>query len=77
MDTQAHRKLVALLIDARKKADIGQVELAKRLGVSQTSIFRLEAGQRQIDVIEYLRLAKALRFDPIAMLAEVLKARGI
>ena len=49
---------------------MSQDELASRLRTSQTVIARIEIGERRIDVIEFIDLAKALRLDPRIILAE-------
>ncbi len=43
---------------------MNQRELARRLGCSQGTINRIETGQRRIDVIELVVLARALDLDP-------------
>lgn len=52
---------------------MSQDELASRLRTSQTVIARIEIGERRIDVIEFIDLAKALRLDPSAILAELME----
>lgn len=37
--------LASLLIEARSKAGLSQIELAKRMGVSQPDVARLESGR--------------------------------
>jgi len=41
-----------------------QSGLAARLGKSQSFVARFESGQRRITVVEFMTLAKILRFDP-------------
>jgi transcriptional regulator with XRE-family HTH domain len=52
------------LAEKRIKANLTQVELAKKLGQHQSFIARLESGQRGIDVVELLEIAAAIGFDP-------------
>ena len=66
-----HDALIAMLTDAREAAGMTQAELASRLGVYQSLIARLESGQRRVDVIEFLEIARVLGFDPGEMLADV------
>ncbi len=61
--TAAHRALIELLIQKRMAAATTQNELARQLGEYQSFVARLESGQRRIDVIEFLELAKILDFD--------------
>ena len=68
-----HRALCAALVAARKVAGLSQQELAVRLKTSQTVIARIEIGERRIDVIEFIDLARALRIDPRGVLAQLMR----
>ena len=70
--SRRHRALCAALVSARKTARLSQDELASRLKTSQTVIARIEIGERRIDVIEFIDLAKALRLDPRTILTELM-----
>ena len=71
-----HKRLVELIIHARKEAGIRQVQLAKKLKRSQTWIARLESGDRRIDVIELLDLADAIGFDALDILGQLEAKKG-
>jgi transcriptional regulator with XRE-family HTH domain len=62
--TACHKALVALLISKREKTGLRQGDVAKRLGEYQSFIARIESGQRRIDVCEFLKIARAIGFDP-------------
>lgn len=64
LGTAKHRALIALLIDKREAAGLTQTELALMLGEYQSFVARLESGQRRVDVVEFLKLASILSFDP-------------
>lgn len=70
--SRRHRALCAALKSARTAARLSQHELASRLKTSQTVIARIEIGERRIDVIEFIDLAKALRLDPRTILTELM-----
>jgi transcriptional regulator with XRE-family HTH domain len=70
--SRRHRALCAALKSARKAAHLSQEELASRLKTSQTVIARIEIGERRIDVIEFIDLAKVLRLDPRTLLTELM-----
>ena len=59
------------MVDARVKAGLGQKDLADRLRCHQSLIARLDSGQRRVDVVELVVLARALGFDPYEVLAIV------
>jgi transcriptional regulator with XRE-family HTH domain len=56
--------LRAFLVERRKALSLTQADVAKRLKQHQSFIARMESGQRRVDVVELLDLAKALGFDP-------------
>ena len=63
--------LCQALVDARKSAGFGQDDLADRLKCHQSLVARLESGERRIDVVELVVLARAIGFDPFEVLAIV------
>jgi hypothetical protein len=63
-----HIALVDMLIGKRKALRMNQTELGVLIGAQQPLISRLESGQRRVDVVEFLDLAVALRFDPVEVL---------
>lgn len=65
LGTERHRALIALLVEKREASGLTQTELADKLGEYQSFVARLESGQRRVDVIEFLELARILNFDPL------------
>ena len=63
--------LCQALVDARKNAGLGQDDLADRLKCHQSLVARIESGQRRVDVVELVVLARAIGFDPFEVLAIV------
>jgi len=57
------------LIAARKTAGLTQAELALRLRCHQSFVARLESGERRVDVVELIVLARALQIDAGTLLA--------
>lgn len=58
----------------RKARGLSQVQVAKALGRPQSYVADFERRERRIDVVEYLALAEAIGFDPLAVLSAVMKA---
>ena len=56
--------LCQALVDARIKAGLGQDDLAAKLKCHQSLVARVESGQRRVDVVELVVLARAIGFDP-------------
>jgi len=61
--SSGHEALRVALVAARKRAGLTQAELAIRLKCHQSFVARVESGQRRIDVIELVILARALEVD--------------
>jgi transcriptional regulator with XRE-family HTH domain len=59
-----YRRLRELLIEARKKAGLTQVELAQKLSRPQSFVSKYELGERRLDVVEFLEVAGALGTKP-------------
>lgn len=75
LGTKQHTKLVKTLIAYREAAGLTQTQLADELGEYQSFVARLESGQRRVDVVEFLILAKILNFNP-AHIIDQLVATG-
>lgn len=63
-----YKRLCALLRDARTRAGLTQEDVAKRLNCPQSYVSKYELGERRLDVIEFLRVAKALKVSPETIL---------
>lgn len=55
-----YAKLVLLLRDVRKEAGVTQVDLARRLGIDQSLVSKVERQERRLDVAELRRVCIAL-----------------
>jgi len=53
-----HKKIVERLKQARIEAGLGQVEVSKRLGKTQSYLSKIESGQRRFDVLQLKEFAK-------------------
>ena len=58
-----HRILVERLKKARLQSGLDQSEVAKTLGRSQSYISKVEAGQRQVDIVELKQFARVYKKD--------------
>jgi len=67
----AHGRLLAALKEARHEAGLSQRALAKALGQQPSWVAKVEIGERRLDVVEFLRVCRALKRDPAAILKRV------
>ena len=65
-----------LMIAARKKAGLTQQTLAKRLKRPQSFVAKYEGGERRLDVIEFLAIARTIGADPLRILRELTRSGG-
>lgn len=72
--TEGHLALCKALLDARQARGLTQSELAKMLQCHQSFVARMESGERRIDVVELVVLARALDAEISAILAAVERA---
>lgn len=68
-----HTHLIALLKHERHRAGLTQQEVADRLGVPQSFVAKYEGGERRLDLIEFVAVARAVESDPVDLLARLLE----
>ena len=56
--TKDHNLIVERLKKARLEFGLGQVEVAKKLGKTQSYLSKIESGQRRFDVLQLKEFAK-------------------
>ena len=58
-----------LMVGARKAAGLTQHALALRLKKPQSFVAKYEGGERRLDVVEFIAIARALDADPLKLMA--------
>ena len=71
--TNNYQQLLQLLVTARKKSGITQQQLAKKLGKIQSYISKYENAERRLDIIEVIAISKAINFNPVELMNDILK----
>jgi transcriptional regulator with XRE-family HTH domain len=62
-----------LLIKARKAAGLTQHDLARRLKKPQSFVAKYEGGERRLDVVEFLKITRAIGTDPLRILRALIQ----
>jgi HTH-type transcriptional regulator/antitoxin HipB len=75
LDARRHEALTAFLVERRKIASLRQVDLAKRLGRTQSYVSHIEIGQKRIALIELIEWAEAIGFDSEEAITEIAKTK--
>lgn len=63
-----YRRMIELLIAARKDAGLTQVEVGTRLKQRQTFVSKYELGERRLDVAEFVGACRAIGVDPSVLI---------
>lgn len=71
LDGRRHKALRKFLVERRKLAGMRQVDLAQRLGRTQSYVSNIEIGQKRIALIELIEWAEAIGFDPEDAITEI------
>ena len=74
--TNRHKALRKMLVDARKKAGLTQAQAAALIKKPQSFIAKTEGGERRLDIVEFIDLARALNLDPAEVVRKLAKVRG-
>lgn len=65
-----YRRMIELLVQARKDAGVTQIELGKRIGQRQTFVSKFELGERRLDAAEFVSVCRAIEADPSKLIDE-------
>jgi transcriptional regulator with XRE-family HTH domain len=72
--TEAHKAFCALLIEARNAANLTQQDVAKKLRTTQSFVAKYEGGERRLDVVEFINIARVIGADPVRLLRALIRA---
>lgn len=72
-DPDQYRRIGAVLTAERKRLGVTQAALASRLGKPQSFVSSYESGQRRLDLVEFLMVARVLGRDPQALFRDVVE----
>ena len=59
--------LLTMLVAVRHAAGVRQQKLAEKLGKPQSFVAKYEGGERRIDLVEFIAIARALDADPVKL----------
>ena len=62
------------LVHMRKKAGLTQRQLAKRLGRENSFVWRIEKGERRLDLVEFFWVCNACSIDPSKVYSRLVSA---
>jgi len=62
------------LVSMRTEAGLTQRQLAKKLGREHSFVWRIEHGERRLDVVEFYRVCRCLGQDPALVYSQLTTA---
>lgn len=63
-----YRELIGKLVSERKSQGLSQEALASRLGRHQQFVSRYEIGERRLDIVEFVDVARTLGLNAAEMI---------
>lgn len=63
--------MLKALVSARKACGLTQTELAEQLRKPQSFVSKYERGERRLDVVELIEIARTLEIDPHSIVDEI------
>jgi transcriptional regulator with XRE-family HTH domain len=73
LNSADHRAFCALTIETREKAGLTQHQLARMLRKPQSFVAKYEGGERRVDVVEFVSIARAMGSDPVSLLRALIR----
>jgi DNA-binding XRE family transcriptional regulator len=67
-----YRRVAEWFRDERRRAELNQEQLGSKLKLSQVIVSNIETGERRLDVVEFLELAKAVNDTPANLLSRLI-----
>lgn len=62
--TDEYKAVLTMLVDARRAAGLTQQQLAAELRKPQSFVSKYERGERRLDLVEFIWIARAIGADP-------------
>ncbi|ECW0088119.1 TPA: helix-turn-helix domain-containing protein [Salmonella enterica subsp. enterica serovar Mississippi] len=63
--------VIKILKNERIKAGLTQKQFAERVGKPQSFISKVESGERRLDFVEFIHLARLLSLDPCEIMLKI------
>lgn len=69
--TENYETFLKILVRLRKGIGMTQTQLSQKIKQTQSYVSKYENGERRLDVIEFVQVAKALGADPLQIIDEL------
>lgn len=65
-------KIIEAIVSAREEAQMSRMQLSSKLGGSSTLMQKIESGDRDVKVWEFIAIANTLGVDPCELLRKAI-----
>lgn len=69
--SSSYKSAQQVLLGFRKNQGLTQSQVAKRLGLDQSVISKIETGERRLDIVEFILYCNAIDVDPKVIIAKL------
>ncbi len=74
VSSPSYRATVDVLVAARRKSGLSQKAVADLIGKPPSFIAKIELGERRLDLVEYVAIARALDIKPEELMVAIVEA---
>lgn len=74
--TYTYKLIIERLKAARAKSGLTQIDVATKLGTTQSFVSKIENGERRLDVVEMLKFADLYKLDTNKLLKDITKPQS-
>ena len=71
VSSQSYQVAIGVLVAARKQAGLTQRDLADRLGKPPSFVAKVETGERRLDFVEFVAIARELGTKPSSLMDQI------
>jgi transcriptional regulator with XRE-family HTH domain len=71
VSSPSYRSTLKVLIAARHEAGLSQKAVADRLGKPPSSIAKIELGERRLDLVEFVAMARVFNLTPSELMERI------
>ena len=68
-----HRALIVAIVEAREATGLSQRKFAAKLKRTNNFVWRIEAGDRQVNILDFIEIAKAAGVEPTELMNCVMR----
>ena len=71
VSSRSYQAAISILVGARRQAGLTQRDLASRLAKPPSFIAKIETGERRLDIVEFVAIARVLGIPPDTIIGKI------